>query len=450
MQEFKLTDEMIEQIEQLIKNNDNKALFDLVGDWHFADIAELVEELSIEDALFLIKLLDKEKTSDVIAELDEDTREKILERFSSKEIADEINNLDTDDAADIISELPEGQKEEVISYIPDTEHAKDIVDLLRYDEDTAGGLMAKELVKVNENWNVLTCIKEIREQGQEVTRVHSIYVVNDNGVLLGRLSLKDLITSSTKTAIKDIYISKVDYVNVNDDVEDVARKMQKYDLEAIPVVDELKVLVGRITIDDIVDVIKEEAEKDYQMAAGITHDVEADDSIWDITKARIPWLFLGLFGGIGAASIMGFFEGALEKNAVLFMFTPLIAAMAGNVGVQSSAIIVQGLANDEVKGSISSRLLKEMLLAMLNGVILSIVLFCFTAIWKGNVSVAFAVSISLFTVIIVAGLVGTFIPLFLDKKGIDPAMATGPFITTSNDIFGILIYFYIAKLILGF
>ncbi len=448
--EFKLTDEMIEQIEQLIKSNDNKSLCDLMSDWHFADIAELIEELSIEDAFFVIKLLDKEKTSDVIAELDEDTREKILERFSSKEIADEINNLDTDDAADIISELPEGQKEEVISYIPDTEHAKDIVDLLRYDEDTAGGLMAKELVKVNENWNVLTCIKEIREQGQEVTRVHSIYVVNDDGILLGRLSLKDLITSSTKTAIKDIYISKVDYVNVNDDVEEVARKMQKYDLEAIPVVDELKILVGRITIDDIVDVIKEEAEKDYQMAAGITHDVEADDSIWDITKARIPWLFLGLFGGIGAASIMGFFEGALEKNAVLFMFTPLIAAMAGNVGVQSSAIIVQGLANDEVKGSISSRLLKEMLLAMLNGIILSIVLFCFTAIWKGNVSVAFAVSISLFTVIIVAGLVGTFIPLFLDKKGIDPAMATGPFITTSNDIFGILIYFYIAKLILGF
>ncbi len=360
--EFKVTDEFIKQIEELIENNNHKTLLELVGDAHFADIAELVEELSIDDAFLLIKLLDKEKTSDVIAELDEDTREKILERFSSKEIADEISNLDTDDAADIISELPEEQKEEVISYISDTEHAKDIVELLRYDEDTAGGLMAKELVKVNENWNVLTCIKEIREQGQEVTRVHSIYVVNDDGALIGRLSLKDLITSSTKTAIKDIYISNVDYVNVNDDVEDVARKMQKYDLEAIPVVDELKTLVGRITIDDIVDVIKEEADKDYQMAAGITHDVEADDSVWDITKARLPWLFLGLFGGIGAASIMGFFEGALEKNAVLFMFTPLIAAMAGNVGVQSSAIIVQGLANDEVKGSISSRLLKEMLL----------------------------------------------------------------------------------------
>ncbi len=448
--EFKVTDELVLQIKELIHSSNNKALLELVGDAHFADIAELVEELSIDDAFFLIKLLDKEKTSDVIAELDEDTREKILERFSSKEIADEISNLDTDDAADIISELPEEQKEEVISYISDTEHAKDIVELLRYDEDTAGGLMAKELVKVNENWNVLTCIKEIREQGQEVTRVHSIYVVNDDGALIGRLSLKDLITSSTKTAIKDIYISNVDYVNVNDDVEEVARKMQKYDLEAIPVVDELKILVGRITIDDVVDVIKEEAEKDYQMAAGITQDVEADDSVWDITKARLPWLFLGLFGGIGAARIMGFFEGALENNAVLFMFTPLIAAMAGNVGVQSSAIIVQGLANDEVKGSISGRLLKEMLLAMLNGFILSVVLFTFTAFWKDNMSVAIAVSVSLFTVIIVAGLVGTFIPLFLHKKGIDPAMATGPFITTSNDIFGILIYFYIAKLILGF
>ena len=354
-----------------------------------------------------------------------------------------------DDAADIISELSNERKQEVISELEDREHAKEIVELLRYDEDTAGGLMAKELVKVNENWNVLTCVKEMRKQAEEVTRVHSIYVVDDNDILKGRLSLKDLLTTSTRTNIKDVYISKVDYVNIDDKAEDVAKVMSKYDLEAIPVVDEMKRLVGRITIDDIVDVIREEAEKDYQLAAGITQDVEADDSIWELTRARLPWLFLGLLGGIGAAAIMEGFEEMINKHAILFFFTPLIAAMAGNVGVQSSAIIVQGLANDDLKGSINNRLIKEMLLAALNGIILAIILFVVVLIWKDSFLSALAISTSLIIVIIVAGIIGTFIPLFLDKRGIDPAIATGPFITTSNDIFGILIYFMIAKLIIG-
>ena len=309
--------------------------------------------------------------------------------------------------------------------------------------------MAKELVKVNENWNVLTCVKEMRQQAENVTRVHSIYVVDDEGVLKGRLSLKDLLTASTRSPIKDIYIPKVDRVNVNEKPEEVAKIMSKYDLEAIPVVDEIGRLVGRITIDDIVDVIREEADKDYQLAAGISQDVEADDSIWDLTRARLPWLFLGLVGGVGAAAVMGGFEAMIAQHAILFFFTPLIAAMAGNVGVQSSAIIVQGLANDDLKGSIANRLVKEMLLASLNGLILASVLLLFTWLWQGSFPVAFAISISLITVIVVAGIIGTFIPLFLHQRGIDPAIATGPFITTSNDIFGILIYFSIARLILG-
>lgn len=447
---FEITKEYIQEIQQLIVENKNTVLVNLLEEVHYADIAEIIEELETEESLYLIKLLDSEKTSDVIAELDEDDREKILKELSSKEIAEEIDELDSDDAADIISELPEEQKEEVIAQLEDVEHAKEIVELLRYDEDTAGGLMAKELVKVNENWNVLTCVKEMRAQAEEVTRVHSIYVVDDNDILKGRLSLKDLLTTSTKTAIKDVFIKKVDSVNVNEEAEEVARVMQKYDLEAIPVVDEIGRLVGRITIDDIVDVIKEEAEKDYQMAAGLLEDVEADDSLWELTRARLPWLFLGLLGGVGAARIMGLFEGALEENAILFMFTPLIAAMAGNVGVQSSAIIVQGLANDNLKGSIGQRLIKEFTLAVVNGLILAILLFVFTWIWQSDFNTAIAISISLFAVIIVAGIIGTFIPLFLDKKGIDPAIATGPFITTSNDIFGILIYFWIASLILEF
>jgi magnesium transporter len=445
---FEITKEYIQELQVLIENKNDDAILNLLEDVHYADIAELFEDLENQESVYLIKLLDSEKTAEVIAELDEDDREKILSELSSKEIAGEIDELDSDDAADIIGELPDDQKEEVISHLEDVEHAKEIVELLRYDEDTAGGLMAKELVKVNENWNVLTCVKEMRAQAEEVTRVHSIYVVDDNDILKGRLSLKDLLTTSTNTAIKEVLIKKVDSVTVNEDNEEVARIMQKYDLEAIPVVDEIGRLVGRITIDDIVDVIKEEAERDYQMAAGLVDDVEADDSIFELTKARLPWLFLGLLGGVGAFLIMEGFQGVFSEHAILFFFTPLIAAMAGNVGVQSSAIIVQGLANDDIKGSINKRLIKEMLLALLNGIFLALFLFAFVWIYKGQMISALAISVSLIVVIIVAGLIGTFIPLFLDKKGIDPAIATGPFITTSNDIFGILIYFWIAKMIL--
>lgn len=449
MTPFKLTDELLLEIVQLVEEQKNSTLETLLEEVHYADIAEIINELNEDQATYLIKLLDSDKTSDVLTEIDENVRESILNNLSAKEIAEELDELDTDDAADIVGELPKEIIQEVISEIEDREHAKDIVDLLRYDEYSAGGLMAKELVKVRESWNVLTCVKEMRAQAENVTRVHSIYVVDDDDKLKGRLSLKDLLTTSTKSHIRDIYIPKVDSVNVNENPEEVAKIMSKYDLEAIPVVDEMGRLVGRITIDDIVDVIKEEAEKDYQLAAGISQDVEADDSIWNLTRARLPWLFLGLIGGVGAAAIMGGFEEMISKHAILFFFTPLIAAMAGNVGVQSSAIIVQGLANDDLKGSISNRLIKEMLLAALNGFILSIILLLFTWGWQGSFPTALAISISLIVVIIVAGIIGTFIPLFLHKRGIDPAIATGPFITTSNDIFGILIYFWIAKLILG-
>lgn len=446
---FKLTEELVTEIEQLIENRKDTALVGLMEDLHYADIAEIIDELDDDEATYIIKLLDSDKTSDILTELDDDVREGILNNLSAKEIAEELDELDTDDAADIISELPNEIIQEVISEIEDREHARDIVDLLRYDENSAGGLMAKELVKVKEDWNVLTCVKEMRAQAENVTRVHSIYVVDAEDKLIGRLSLKDLLTTSTSTHIKDIYIPKVDRVGVNEKPEEVAKIMQKYDLEAIPVVDEIGRLVGRITIDDIVDVIREEADKDYQMAAGISQDVEADDSIWDLTRARLPWLFLGLVGGVGAAAIMGSFEEMISKHAILFFFTPLIAAMAGNVGVQSSAIIVQGLANDDLKGSVGNRLVKEMLLALLNGVALAAVLLVFTWFWKGHFLTALAISISLVAVILVAGFIGTFIPLFLHKRGIDPAIATGPFITTSNDIFGILIYFWIAKVVLG-
>jgi magnesium transporter len=446
--QFQLTDELIEQVEQLVENKNDIELQLLLDEFHYADIAEILDDLNLEEATYVIKLLDSETTSDILMELDEDIREKVLQNLSAKEIAEEVEELDTDDAADMIMELPEERQEEVIAKIEDEEHKAEIEELLAYDEDTAGGLMAKELVKVYETWTVAGCMRRIRGQAKDVTRVHSIYVVDKQEKLIGRLSLKDLIVAKNDKKIADIAKDNVDFVNVNDDAEEVAKIMAKYDLEAIPVVDDTQTLLGRITIDDIVDVLKEEAEKDYQLAAGITGDVDAEDSILQLTRARLPWLFLGLVGGIGAFLIMEGFQESFKQYAVLFFFTPLIAAMAGNVGVQSSAIIVQGLANDDVRGSINSRLIKEMFLAALNGVILALFLFLFVWLTKDQTT-ALAISVSLVVVIIVAGLIGTFVPLFLNKRGIDPAIATGPFITTSNDIFGILIYFWIAKLILN-
>lgn len=449
--EFKISKELIEKIEVLVENNNQNGVLELLHEFHFADIAEIMDELDEHEASFVFNALESEQTAEILLELDEELREKILKKLTAKEIAEELDELNTDDAADIIAELPQGKKEQVISQLDDAEHAKDIVDLLRYDEDSAGGLMAKELVKVNENWNVLTCVKEMRAQAENVTRVHSIYVVDDEEKLKGRLSLKDLLTTSTKTPISEVYIPKVDYVRVDTENVEVARIMQKYDLEAIPVIDELDRLVGRITIDDIVDVIKEEADKDYQLAAGISQDVEADDSILELTKARLPWLILALLGGFISVKVLGLFDGAMASHAELFFFTPLIAAMAGNVGVQSSAIVVQGLANNALSGTLFNRLIKELSLSLLNGIILGVILFlgCYFLLDRG-LELAITVTIALIAVIILASFLGTFIPIMLDKYGIDPALATGPFITTSNDICGILIYFSIAKLILGF
>ena len=447
---FQLTTDFLQKIERLIAQRDGYALKDLLTDIHFADIADILEKLNSDEATYLIKLLESDITSEALTELDDDVREKILDRLSPKEIAEELSEMDTDDAADVVAELDEEIQQKVIDKIEDEELAADIVELISYDEKSAGGLMAKELVKVKETLNMAGCIREMRRQAKNVTRVHSIYVTDQQGILKGRLSLKDLLTAPEKAHISDVYIPKVDYVTVNTDGEEVARIMQKYDLEAIPVVDEEGILVGRITIDDIVDFIKDEAEKDYQLAAGISQDVEADDSILRLTKARLPWLVLGLFGGLGAVFIMQDFEEALENYAILFFYTPLIAAMAGNVGVQSSAIIVQGLANDIVKGSLLNRFIKELGLSLINGIALGLLVILINTIIGKPFDVSLAIGISLLVVIIIAAIVGTFVPILLNKRGIDPAIATGPFITTSNDIFGILIFFYISKFILGF
>ena len=449
--QFQISEELIDKIQYLIEQGNDKELLLHLEDVHHADIAEILTEINLEEATYIVRLLDSEKTAEALMELEENVRERILENLSPSEIASELNEMDTDDAADIISELSPELQQNVIAEIEDEEHADHIVELLRYDEDSAGGLMAKELVKVNENWSVTGCMAEMRKQAENVTRVHSIYVVDSKNKLKGRLSLKDLLTASSNANISDVYIPQVDYVNVHTEGDEVARIMQKYDLEAIPVVDEMNRLVGRITVDDILDFVREEAEKDYQMAAGISEDLEADDNIFKQTRARLPWLMIGMFGGLGAASIISGFETILTTYPNLLVFVPLIQATAGNVGVQSSAIIVQGLANDSLRGNILSRLLKEFGLALINGTSIALIVFAISSYFFGTtIQESISIGVALISVIVLAALIGTFIPIILNKNNIDPAVATGPFITTSNDVFGILTYFLIAKAILGF
>jgi magnesium transporter len=448
--EFKISKELIQQLEQLIQSKDDNQLEVLLNDLHHADIAEILDELDFDEATYIFKVLDSEKTAEILLELEDDLRENILNRLSPKEIAEELDELETNDAADIIAELSKGRKEEVISELQDVEHAKDIVDLLRYDEHTAGGIMHKELVKVNENWNVLTCVKEMRIQAENISRVHSIYVVDDENRLKGRLSLKDLLTTSTKTPISEVYIRKLNWVQVDTEDVEVARIMQKYDLEAIPVIDELGRLVGRITIDDIVDVIKDEADKDYQLAAGITQDVEANDSVLELTKARLPWLLIGMVIEIIASYALKSNELAFQRYSTLIIFVPLLSATAGNIGVQASAIVVQGLANGTLKEFSKQYFSKELTVAMISGTIISLFLLLYHSIMYQQYQVGLAISISIIVVILFAATLGTLVPLFLHKNKIDPAIATGPFITTTNDVFGIILYFGIARLILGF
>ena len=452
MRQFKVNDELIDNIKRLITISDKEKLVKNLNDLHYADLAEIFELLEVKEVIFLVKIFDKERIADALAEIDEDLREIILENLSTKEIAEKIQELDTDDATDVISELSEDIQESVLSQIKDSELTDDIKELLKYEEDTAGGLMAKELVKVSENLSITKCLDEIRKQAKNVSRVHSIYVVDSKNKLKGRLSLKDVVTAKSGSKVKDIYIPKVDYVTADQEGEEVAKIMSKYDLEAIPVTNKRKTLLGRITIDDIVDLIKDEADKDYQLAAGISSEVEANDSIFQLSKARLPWLFLGLLGGLGSVFILKDFEQIMSEPDLrnLFFYTPLIAAMAGNVGVQSSAIIVQGLANDLVKGSLLSRLLKEVSLSLINGLVLAIILVIFGQIVNQDLFMSLTIAGSMMGVIIIAALVGTFVPIILDKQGIDPAIATGPFITTANDIFGIFLFFYIAKISLGF
>ena len=444
-----ITSAYIEELTVLIQNKKSSKLVQIITELHIADIAEIIKDLSDEHAKYFYDLIaNEEESAAVLVELEDDTRENLLQELSAKEIAEEvIDKLETDDAADVIGELSEGKKEEVLSHIENVELASDISDLLNYPEDTAGSLMAKELIKVNKNWNTVQCLKEMRKQADNVKTVYTIYVVDDNDSLLGLMSLRRLLLTEKATAIKDIMFTDIISVKAIEKNEDVTNLMQKYDLVALPVVDNSGRLIGRITIDDVMDVAKEEAEKDYQMASGISEAIESSDSIWELTRARLPWLLIGMLGGLFGAKIIGIFD--LEKNLELAFFIPLIAAMGGNVGIQSAAIVVQGLANDSLKmENIFQKLVKELGVGLLNGIICSVIILGVASGLGYSIELSLTVSISLLAVIIFAALFGTFIPLTLKTYNIDPALATGPFITTINDVLGLLIYFWIGQTIL--
>jgi len=446
--QFELTKEYLGQINQAVISKDNAVILKLIDGLHAVDIAEILDEQSRQEAKSFYDCLPEELAADALVELDEDTREKLLEETSSEDIAEKIiDNLDSDDAADVIGELSEKKQDEVISHLEDIDQASDIIDLLLYDEDTAGGLMAKEVVKVNIDWDVATCIKEIRKQAEEVEKMYTVYVVNDNDVLQGRISLKKLLLAPDSNKVKDVYTNEVILVKVDAEQEDVAQIMDKYDLVVIPVIDEIGRLLGRITIDDVVDVIREEAEKDYQMASGISENVESSDSAWSHTRARLPWLLIGLFGGILGAQVIGAYEEQIRIHAEMALFIPLIAAMAGNVGVQSSAIVVQGLANNSLGlDGLWKRLFKELIIGLINGIVLASLIFAYNFFFSDDLTLTFIVSISLIAVIVFAAIFGTLVPLMLNKYKIDPALATGPFITTVNDVFGLFLYLFIGYL----
>lgn len=446
--QFELTKEYLEEIKLHLDEDQKTVLLQKINELHPADIAEILDELNEDYANRLYPYLESEVAADVLIELEEDVRERLLSNLNAKEIAEKfIDHMDSDDAADVMAELPDRKKDDVISAIKDAEQASDIVDLLNYPENSAGGLMAKELIKVHIDWSMLKCLKEMRKQAENIENVYTIYVVDDRDKLVGTLSLKKLLLAPQGSKVKDLYSEDVLSVKAYEESEEIASIMDKYDLVVLPVVDELDRLIGRITIDDIVDVIKEEADKDYQMASGISESVDSTDSVKILTRARLPWLLVGLLGGIFGALVINQYEDQLEIYPEMALFIPLIAAMGGNVGVQSSAIIVQGLANNSLGfDSLFTRLGKEFLVAILNGLVCSVLILIYTILYKDSLDLAATVSVSLILVIIFAGLFGTFVPLMLDKYKIDPALATGPFITTMNDIVGLFIYFGIGHL----
>ena len=444
------TDEDLQHIKDIIRNDEaDKARAEL-ADMHPADIAELYKSLDLDEAEYLFKLLDEETSADVLMELDEDDRLKLISDMPAEEIAQTIDHLDTDDAVDLIQQLDEEDRDEILSHIDDVEQAGDIIDLLKYDEDTAGGLMGTEMIVVNENWSMPECIKQMRLQAEDMDEIYYVYVVDNDYKLRGTLPLKMMLTHPSVSKIK--HVMEADPVSVKADmpIDDVALDFEKYDLVAMPVVDSIGRLLGRITVDDVMDKVRESSERDYQLASGISSDVDADDSVLAQTKARIPWLLVGIASGILASIILGSFETQLQAVTALALFIPIIGGTGGNVGVQASAIVVQGLANGSLDvRNFASQLGKEILVGLLNATVISAVVLAYNMLtMPSDLAVTLSVAVSLFVVVMFATILGTVVPLTLEKLHINPALATGPFIQIANDIVGLIIYVQISTFFL--
>ena len=440
MKEF--TEEYLDHLAEIIKADDKERARTELASLHPADIAELYRNLDLEEAEYLFKLLDEEQAADVLMELDEDDRLKLLNAMPVEEIAKQIDHLDTDDAVDLIQQLDQEERDEILSHIDDVEQAGDIIDLLKYDEDTAGGLMGTEMIVVNENWSMPECIKQMRLQAEDMDEIYYVYVVDNDYRLRGTFPLKKMLTHPSVSKIK--HVMETDPVSVKADtpIDEVALDFEKYDLVAMPVVDSIGRLLGRITVDDVMDQVREASERDYQLASGISSDVDADDSVFAQTKARIPWLLVGIASGLLASVILGSFEEQLQAVTALALFIPIIGGTGGNVGVQASAIVVQGLANGSLDiKNFASQLGKEVLIGLLNASVMSSVVFIYNLItMPGEFAVTISVAVSLFIVVMFATILGTVVPLTLEKLHINPALATGPFIQISNDIVGLIIY----------
>ena len=446
--QFELSTDFLEELKVAISKQDSATLTAQLKELYEVDIALILNRLDLEESIFLYNLIEEDLKANVLLELEEDKREAILATFSTKEIAEQLDNMDSDDAADVINELPEEIQNEVLAQIEDIDQASDIADLMSYDEGTAGSLMAKELISVYAHETVSACIDEIRRQTDTVETMYAVYVVDDKEKLIGMLSLKKLIISHPLARVEEIYDADVISTKTSASSEDVAELIQKYDLVVLPVVDQFGRLVGRITIDDVVDVMREEAEKDIQRMSGITDDVDSNDSVWRLSRARIPWLLVGMCGGIVGSRIIGSYEGQIQLRPEMAFFIPLIGAMGGNVGVQSSAIIVQGLANNTlITDKIAPKLLKELGVGLINGLICSTLILGYNLLISESWALAATVSVALITVILCASFLGTFVPLMMNRFKINPALATGPFVTTLNDIIGISIYFVVGRLL---
>jgi magnesium transporter len=449
--QFELNSEYLDQLKTAIAEQNDALLKAQLSELYAVDIALILNQLDLEDSIYLYDQIDEELSSDVLLEMEEEKREALLATFSTKEIAEQLDNMDSDDAADVINELPEDIQDEVLSHIEDIEQASDIADLMSFEEGTAGSLMAKELVSVYAHETVSACIDEIRKQTENVDVLYAVYVVDDNEKLIGMLSLKKLIVSHPLARIEEIYDGDVISVKTSESSEEVAELIRKYDLVVLPVVDQLGRLVGRITIDDVVDVMREEAEKDIQLMSGITDDVDSNDSLWRLSRARIPWLLVGMCGGIVGSRIIGGYEDQIQIRPEMAFFIPLIGATGGNVGVQSSAIIVQGLANNTlIVDKIAPKLFKELGVGLINGLICSGLILGYNLLISESWALAATVSVALFTVILCASFLGTFVPLMMNRFKVNPALATGPFVTTLNDIIGISIYFLVGRILYSF